>query len=91
MCWDKGVRPRQVLIIKKKDNPEATETLLRMIKWLQEREIAVMVEPAVYDELNLPSVTTWDKGVRILFSTFIQFSFCEISTITHRIDITLLK
>ena len=53
-----------MLIIKKKDNPEATETLLRMIKWLQEREIAVMVEPAVYDELNFSTVTTWDEGVR---------------------------
>ena len=52
-----------MLIIKKKGNPEATETLLRMIKWLQERQIAVIVEPAVYDELNLPNVTTWDEGV----------------------------
>lgn len=34
-----------------------------MVKWLQEREISVIVEPAVFDELQLPGVTTWDEGV----------------------------
>lgn len=63
MCWEIGRLPRKVLIIKKKDNPEATETLIRMVKWLQEREISVIVEPAVFDELQLPGVTTWDEGV----------------------------
>jgi len=50
-------------VIKKTGNLAATEVLRRMIDWLRERDITVMVEPQVYNELHNDSVITWSPSV----------------------------
>ena len=63
LCWDRGARPHRVLVLKKKGNPMATEVLLKIVSWLRDRDISVMVEPTVYKELQVDTVTTWDESV----------------------------
>lgn len=58
-------RPHRVLVLKKKGNPMATEVLLKIVSWLRDRDISVMVEPTVYKELQVDTVTTWDESVSV--------------------------
>lgn len=67
LCWAQGKQPRRALIVKKKDNIEATEVLIKMVEWLQERNVEVLVEPHVVDEVSLPSVRTWSESVHSFF------------------------
>ena len=43
----------------------ATEVLLKIVSWLRDRDISVMVEPTVYKELQVDTVTTWDESVSV--------------------------
>ena len=63
LCWDRGARPHRVLVVKKKDNPMATKVLHRIVSWLKERDVSVMVEPNVFRELQVDTVTTWNESV----------------------------
>lgn len=73
LCWNTGARPRRALVIKKTGNLAATEVLRRMIDWLRERDITVMVEPQVYNELHDDSVITWSPSERYEINTLVDF------------------
>lgn len=56
--WDES--PRAVLIIKKPNEPEVTETFIRIASWLKkEKNLRVIVEPSVHAELKLEDIETW--------------------------------
>lgn len=41
----------------------ATKVLHRIVSWLKERDVSVMVEPNVFRELQVDTVTTWNESV----------------------------
>lgn len=49
--------------MKKKNNPNATTLMKKMIGWLADQGIGVMVEPDVYEEIQPCAVTTWREEV----------------------------
>ncbi|KAE9047952.1 hypothetical protein PR003_g917 [Phytophthora rubi] len=58
LMWDEP--PKTVLIVKKPNEPDTTDMLVRLTSWLRkEKKINVFLEPTVYDELALPHTKTW--------------------------------
>ncbi|POM77084.1 LOW QUALITY PROTEIN: NAD kinase, partial [Phytophthora palmivora] len=58
LMWDEP--PKTVLIVKKPNEPDTTDMLVRLAPWLvKEKKIDVYLEPTVYEELALPSTKTW--------------------------------
>ncbi|CAI5743525.1 unnamed protein product [Hyaloperonospora brassicae] len=58
LMWDEP--PKTVLIVKKPNEPEITDMLVRLASWLQkEKNIDVFLEPSVYKEVTLPNAKTW--------------------------------
>ncbi|KAG6580343.1 NAD kinase [Phytophthora cinnamomi] len=58
LMWDEP--PKTVLIVKKPNEPDTTDMLVRLTAWLhKEKKINVFLEPTVYDELALPHTKTW--------------------------------
>nr|CCA23208.1 NAD kinase putative [Albugo laibachii Nc14] len=56
--WDES--PRTVLIIKKPNEPEVTDTLVSIASWLtKKKKLRVVVEPSVHAELKLKGTETW--------------------------------
>ncbi|TYZ62996.1 hypothetical protein PybrP1_008563 [[Pythium] brassicae (nom. inval.)] len=56
--WDEP--PKAVLIIKKPNDTDVTQTLIRFAHWLmQDKKLAVYIEPAVHEELAIPHTKTW--------------------------------
>lgn len=56
--WDEP--PKAVLIIKKPNDTDVTQTLIRFANWLlHEKKLAVYIEPVVHKELALPHTKTW--------------------------------
>lgn len=41
-----------------------------MVEWLQERNVEVLVEPHVVNEVSLPCVRTWSESVRLFFLSY---------------------
>lgn len=58
LIWDE--KPTRVLIIKKPNEPEVTNVLIRVAEYLYTMGLQVYIEPIVYNELNLPCTTTWE-------------------------------
>ncbi|GMF25933.1 unnamed protein product [Phytophthora fragariaefolia] len=58
LMWDEP--PKTVLIVKKPNEPDTTDMLVRLTSWLhKEKKINVFLEPTVHDELELPNTKTW--------------------------------
>lgn len=58
--WDEP--PKSVLIIKKPNDTDVTQTLIRFSHWLmKEKKLAVYIEPVVHEELRIPNAKTWDS------------------------------
>lgn len=66
LCWVGEGKPTRVVIVKKKNNDDATATLLEIAAWLRSQGISVLVEPDVFEELQSDLVETWNEEV--LFS-----------------------
>ncbi|KAI9912250.1 hypothetical protein PsorP6_009335 [Peronosclerospora sorghi] len=60
LMWDEP--PKTVLMVKKPNEPETTDMLLRLVPWLQkEKHIDVLLEPPVHEEVALPNTATWGR------------------------------
>ncbi|RLN98688.1 hypothetical protein BBJ28_00016231 [Nothophytophthora sp. Chile5] len=60
LMWDEA--PKSVLLVKKPNDPEITDTLVRLAAWLhKEKRLDVYLEPPVHSELVLPNTKTWNK------------------------------
>uniref|UniRef100_A0AAV1UNL2 NAD(+) kinase n=1 Tax=Peronospora matthiolae TaxID=2874970 RepID=A0AAV1UNL2_9STRA len=58
LMWDES--PKTVLIVKKPNDPEIADVLVRLASWLQkEKSIDIFLEPTVHDEVKLPNARTW--------------------------------
>lgn len=58
--WDEP--PKAVLIIKKPNDNDVTQTLIRFTRWfVKEKKLAVYLEPSVHKELTIPNTKTWDS------------------------------
>ncbi|CAI5744247.1 unnamed protein product [Peronospora destructor] len=58
LMWDEP--PKSVLIVKKPNEPETTDMLVRLAPWLhKEKNIDIFLEPAVHAEISLPNTKTW--------------------------------
>lgn len=51
------------MIVKKKNNDDATLVLLQIAAWLHTRNIDVYVEPQVFQELQSDLLHTWREEV----------------------------
>lgn len=51
------------MIVKKKNNDDATLVLLQIAAWLHARNIDVYVEPQVFQELQSDLLHTWREEV----------------------------
>lgn len=54
------------MIVKKKNNDQATTTLLEIASWLHSQGISVLVEPQVFEELQSDVVETWNEEVILI-------------------------
>ncbi|CAH0475588.1 unnamed protein product [Peronospora belbahrii] len=58
LMWDEP--PKAVLIVKKPNEPETTDMLVRLAIWLhKEKNIDIFFEPSVHEEILLPNTKTW--------------------------------
>lgn len=58
LMWDEP--PKTVLIVKKPNEPDTTDMLVRLTSWLhKEKKINVFLEPTVHNELSLSHTKTW--------------------------------
>ncbi|KAL4099445.1 hypothetical protein PRIC1_007250 [Phytophthora ramorum] len=58
LMWDEP--PKTVLIVKKPNEPETTDMLVRLASWLhKEKKIDIFLEPTVQEELALSYTKTW--------------------------------
>ncbi|CAH0484807.1 unnamed protein product [Peronospora farinosa] len=58
LMWDEP--PKSVLIVKKPNEPETTDMLVRLAPWLHtEKNIDIFLEPDVHEEISLPNTKTW--------------------------------
>ncbi|KAG1711522.1 hypothetical protein DVH05_008775 [Phytophthora capsici] len=58
LMWDEP--PKTVLVVKKPNEPDTTEMLVRLAPWLhKEKKIDIYLEPSVHEELALPDTKTW--------------------------------
>ena len=63
------------MIVKKKNNDQATTTLLEIASWLHSQGISVLVEPQVFEELQSDVVETWNEEVILIsYANFKQAS-----------------
>ncbi|KAG7400752.1 hypothetical protein PHYBOEH_004558 [Phytophthora boehmeriae] len=61
LMWDEP--PKTVLIVKKPNEPDTTDVLTRLSAWLnKEKNLDVLLEPPVHEELALPNTRTWAKS-----------------------------
>ncbi|KAL8024583.1 putative NAD kinase, ENTH domain, NAD kinase/diacylglycerol kinase-like domain superfamily [Plasmopara halstedii] len=58
LMWDEP--PRTVLVVKKPNESETTDMLVRLTSWLsKEKKMEVVLEQSVFEELALPHTKTW--------------------------------
>lgn len=59
--WDEP--PKTVLVVKKPNEPFITDTLVRLVAWLQkEKNLVVLLEPSVHADLAIPHTKTWKSS-----------------------------